>query len=94
MSLLKSMYNVMYKMTNKAQNEPKNVFSDIEVEVQKNIAVDGGGVCTIDLWTPKERADKLPVMFYTQAGVLCRAANTMSAGSPSGSRRWDMPLSQ
>ncbi len=68
MSLLKSMYGLMYKMTNKAQNEPKNVFSDVEVEVKKDIAVDETGICTIDLWTPKERPEKLPVLFYTHGG--------------------------
>ena len=45
MSLLKSAYNLMYKCTNKAQNEPKNVFSDVEVEVEKDIAVDETGKC-------------------------------------------------
>ena len=68
MSMLKSMYNLLYKCTNKSQNEPKNVFSDVEVEVIKDIAVDEEGICTIDLWTPKERADKLPVLFYTHGG--------------------------
>ena len=59
---------MLYKSTNKAQNEPKNVFSDVEVEVEKDIAVDEAGICKIDLWIPKDRAEKLPVLFYTHGG--------------------------
>ena len=68
MSLLKSMYGLMYKGTNKAQNEPKNVFSDVEVTVENDVPVDEAGVCKVDVWTPKERAEKLPVMLYTHGG--------------------------
>ena len=68
MSMLKGLYNLLYKATNKAQNEPKNVFSDVEVDVEKDIAVDETGICKVDLWTPKDRAEKLPVLFYTHGG--------------------------
>ncbi len=80
MSMLKSMYNLLYKCTNKAQNEPKNVFSDVEVEVEKDIAVDETGKCKVDVWTPKERAEKLPVLFYTHGGSFVSGGAYYSRG--------------
>lgn len=80
MSLLKSAYNLMYKCTNKAQNEPKNVFSDVEVEVEKGIAVDETGKCKVDVWMPKERAEKFPVLFYTHGGSFVSGGAYYSRG--------------
>lgn len=69
MSLLKSLYGVMYKATNKAQNEPKNVFNDVEVTVEKDIVCDeNNSACLIDVWMPKNRTKETPVLFYTHGG--------------------------
>ena len=91
MSMLKSLYNLLYKSTNKAQNEPKNVFSDVEVEVEKDIAVDETGICKIDLWTPKDRSEKLRCSSIRMAEAMCPAANTMCADSQSGLLKWASP---
>ncbi len=68
MSLMKSLYNLFYKAVDKKQNEPKGVFSDVEVEVQKDVSYDALDVCKVDLWTPKQREEKLPVYFYIHGG--------------------------
>lgn len=68
MSMMKSLYNLFYKAVDKKQNEPKGVFSDVEVEVQKDVPYGDMDVCKVDVWTPKHRAEKLPVYFYIHGG--------------------------
>ena len=51
MSMMKGLYNIFYKAVDKKQNEPKGVFSDVEVEVQKDVPYDEAlSVCKVDVW--------------------------------------------
>ena len=69
MSMMKGLYNIFYKAVDKKQNEPKGVFSDVEVEVQKDVPYDEAlSVCKVDVWTPKQRVEMLPVYFYIHGG--------------------------
>jgi len=81
MSLLKSAYGLMYKMTDKTQNEPKNVFSGVEVECKKDVVYDENFKdCKVDVWTPKDRAEKLPVLLYTHGGSFVAGGKYYSRG--------------